>query len=109
MPTAISGVNIGLTIHGAVDPRLGNTIFPSGDNIEFGYWRSYKNDSVSSGSGIFNQIFIPFDGTGVTTESQFNQVRWKTGEDSNGKIVTTTTCPHSEITWTAVKAEMDKL
>ena len=65
MPTAISGVNIGLTIHGAVDPRLGNTIFPSGDNIEFGYWRSYKNDSVSSGSGIFNQIFIPFDGTGV--------------------------------------------
>ena len=45
----------------------------------------------------------------VTTEAEFNQVRWKTGEDSNGKIVTTTTCPHSEITWTAVKAEMDKL
>ena len=52
---------------------------------------------------------MSFDGTGVTTESQFNQVRWKTGEDSNGKRVTTTTCPHSEITWTAVKAEMDKL
>ena len=32
---------------------------------------------------------MSFDGTGVTTESQFNQVRWKTGEDSNGKIVTT--------------------
>ena len=45
----------------------------------------------------------------VTTEAEFKQVKWKTGEDSNGKIVTTTTCPHSEITWTAVKAEMDKL
>ena len=45
----------------------------------------------------------------ITNESEFNQVRWKTGEDSNGSMISTTTCPHSEITWTAVKAEMDKL
>ena len=45
----------------------------------------------------------------VTTEEQFNQVKWKTGEDSNGGMIYTTTCPHSEITWTAVKAEMDSL
>ena len=45
----------------------------------------------------------------ITNESEFNQVKWKTGEDSNGGMISTTTCPHSELTWTAVKAEMDKL
>tara|TARA_B100000287_G_scaffold372717_1_gene371492 strand:+ start:731 stop:943 length:213 start_codon:yes stop_codon:yes gene_type:complete len=45
----------------------------------------------------------------ITTEEQFNQVKWKTGEDSDGRMISTTTCPHSEITWTKVKAEMDKL
>ena len=45
----------------------------------------------------------------ITTEEQFNQVKWKTGEDSDGQLISTTTCPHSEITWTKVKAEMDKL
>ena len=45
----------------------------------------------------------------ITTEEHFNQIRWKTGEDSNGMSIDTTTCPHSEITWTKVKAEMDKL
>jgi len=45
----------------------------------------------------------------VTNESEFNQVKWKTGEDSDGGMISTTTCPHSELTWTAVKAEMDKL
>ena len=45
----------------------------------------------------------------ITTEEHFNQIRWKTGEDSNGIAITTKTNPHSELTWTAVKAEMDKL
>ena len=45
----------------------------------------------------------------ITNESEFNQVKWKTSEDSDGGMISTTTCPHSEITWTAVKAEMDKL
>ena len=31
------------------------------------------------------------------------------GEDSDKNAITTTTCPYSEITWTKVKAEMDKL
>ena len=48
-------------------------------------------------------------GTDLSTEEHFNNVEWKTGEDSGGSIISTTTCPHSEITWTAVKAEMDKL
>ena len=43
------------------------------------------------------------------TEEEFNKIEWVTGEDSNEIAITTTTCPHSEITWTLTKAEMDKL
>ena len=49
------------------------------------------------------------NGFGASTEEEFNKIEWKTGEDSGGSAITTTTCPHSEITWTKVKAEMDKL
>ena len=49
------------------------------------------------------------NGFGVSTEEEFNKVEWKTGEDSGGSAITTTTCPYSEITWTKVKEEMDKL
>ena len=44
----------------------------------------------------------------LNTEEDFNKVEWVTGE-SNGQAITTTTNPHSEITWPLVKAEMDKL
>ena len=42
-------------------------------------------------------------------EENFNKIKWTTGVDSNGIAITTKTNPHSEITWAAVKAEMDKL
>jgi len=46
----------------------------------------------------------------INNEQDFNNnVLWNTGVDSNNTAITTTTCPYSEITWTAVKAEMDKL
>ena len=46
----------------------------------------------------------------VLTENDFNNnILWKTAEDENGLAISTTTCPHSEITWTKLKAEMDKL
>ena len=46
----------------------------------------------------------------ILTEDDFNNnIEWVTGATENGSAITTTTCPHSEITWTAVKAEMDKL
>ena len=46
----------------------------------------------------------------ILTEDDFNNnIQWNTGVDSSGTAITTDTCPHSEITWTAVKAEMDKL
>ena len=43
------------------------------------------------------------------SETLFNNIEWVTGENSNETAITTTTNPHSEITWTKVKAEMDKL
>mgnify|MGYP003109255821 FL=1 len=45
----------------------------------------------------------------INSEDDFNNIEWKTGVDANGVTVSTTTCPHSEITWTKLKAEMDKL
>lgn len=50
-----------------------------------------------------------YTGDVPVTEELFNNIKWTTGEDSIGLAIETTTCPHSEITWTAVKAEMDKL
>tara|TARA_R100000541_G_scaffold58653_1_gene70224 strand:+ start:526 stop:744 length:219 start_codon:yes stop_codon:yes gene_type:complete len=45
----------------------------------------------------------------VTNEETFNKIEWTTGVDEIGSTIFTTTNPHSELTWTAVKAEMDKL
>ena len=46
----------------------------------------------------------------ILNEDDFNNnVKWNTGIDENGDAITTSSCPHSEITWTALKAEMDKL
>ena len=45
----------------------------------------------------------------VLTEDNFNNnIKWNIGVDGETAIVTSTN-PHSELTWTAVKAEMDKL
>jgi hypothetical protein len=43
------------------------------------------------------------------SEALFDTIDWITGETSNKTAITTKTNPHSEITWTKVKAEMDKL
>ena len=45
----------------------------------------------------------------ISTEEDFKKVKWVTGVAENGIAITTTTNPHSELTWTAVKAEMDNL
>jgi hypothetical protein len=45
----------------------------------------------------------------IENENDFNNnVTWNTGVDGE-KAVTTTTNPHSEITWTKFKEEYDKL
>tara|TARA_R100001463_G_scaffold127679_1_gene185869 strand:- start:2827 stop:3048 length:222 start_codon:yes stop_codon:yes gene_type:complete len=45
----------------------------------------------------------------LNSEEEFNKILWNIGVDDNGSAIQSTTCPHSEITWTKVKAEMDKL
>lgn len=45
----------------------------------------------------------------IETEEEFNNVQWVTGTDDTGTAITTNTCPHSELSWSAVKTEMDKL
>ena len=45
----------------------------------------------------------------ITSEDDFNNnIKWNTGVDGENAIVSSTN-PHSEITWTKVKEEMDKL
>ena len=44
----------------------------------------------------------------IVDENTYKTIDWKTGE-INGEGITTKTNPHVELTWTAVKAEMDKL
>jgi hypothetical protein len=44
------------------------------------------------------------------TEEEFNSnVEWVTGKTETNKAILTKTNPHSELTWTKVKEEMDKL
>ena len=45
----------------------------------------------------------------IMNETLFNKINWITGKDSTDTATTTNTNPHSELTWTKVKAEMDKL
>ena len=46
----------------------------------------------------------------ILTEDDFNNnIEWVTGVTGSGSAITTKTNPHSEITWTALKTEMDKL
>ena len=45
----------------------------------------------------------------ILTETDFNKIEWKTGVDSEGASIMTTTNPHPEVTWIKVKEEMDKL
>ena len=44
----------------------------------------------------------------VTSENDFNNIKWVTGVNNDQAILSNTN-PHSEITWTKVKEEMDKL
>ena len=44
----------------------------------------------------------------IVDENSYKTIDWKTGE-INGEGITTKTNPHAELTWTVVKAEMDKL
>ena len=44
----------------------------------------------------------------IISEDDFNNILWVTG-DNDGTGITTKTNPHAELSWSAVKTEMDKL
>tara|TARA_Y100001973_G_C5033194_1_gene249088 strand:+ start:385 stop:597 length:213 start_codon:yes stop_codon:yes gene_type:complete len=53
---------------------------------------------------------VEYSHTGeINSENDFNKINWVTGINSEEIAITTNICPHSEITWTKFKAEMDKL
>tara|TARA_Y100000289_G_C3880686_1_gene128512 strand:- start:473 stop:691 length:219 start_codon:yes stop_codon:yes gene_type:complete len=55
-----------------------------------------------------NNTELTFRGL-IVNENTFNTIEWNTGVNDNDEAIITTTCPHSELTWTKVKEEMDKL
>ena len=59
-------------------------------------------------SSLKSGVEVSFEGD-ITTEAEVNQVRWKTGVDSEGISIDTTTNPHSELTWTKVNNAMTTL
>ena len=50
-----------------------------------------------------------FEGSDVTTEDAYNKVKWGTGKDSNEIAILSNTCPHSELTWAKVSAEINRI
>ena len=50
-----------------------------------------------------------FSGTIPTNAEEYKKVKWKSGVDADGITIDTTTNPHSELTWSAVNAEMTRL
>jgi hypothetical protein len=45
----------------------------------------------------------------ITSEEDFNKIKWKTGVDENGITIDTLINPHPELTWSAVNTEMDRV
>ena len=55
-----------------------------------------------------SDIECTVNGDVLTEDDYNNNILWKTGVDGETSI-SSTSCPHSEITWTKLKTEMDKL
>ena len=63
---------------------------------------------VQAISNLKSDAVFSIKGKDGKEEEAFNNIDWVTGEE-NGTAITTKDNPHSELTWTAVKEEMDKL
>ena len=66
------------------------------------------NKLVQAISNLKSDAVFSIKGKDGKEEEAFNDIDWVTGEE-NGTAITTKTNPHSELTWTKVKEEMDKL
>ena len=71
--------------------------------------RENRNKVVKALKTLKPNVEFYFTLESIETEDDFNKINWTTGVAANGTAITTTTCPNHKITWTAVKAEMDKL
>ena len=59
-----------------------------------------------------NGVLFSWQGDDITTEEEFNtKVDWMIGstDEAHPVAITQKECPHPEITWLTVKAEMDRL
>ena len=56
-----------------------------------------------------NTEYVIFNKAPETEEEYNSNLKWVTGKTETNKAILSDTCPHSELTWAAVKAEMDKL
>ena len=63
---------------------------------------------VQAISNLKSNAVFSIKGKDGKEEEAFNDIDWVTGEN-NGTAIVTKTNPHSELTWTKVKEEMDKL
>jgi hypothetical protein len=63
---------------------------------------------VQAISNLKSDAVFSIKGKDGKEEEAFNDIDWVIG-DKNGTAITTKDNPHSELTWTAVKEEMDKL
>ena len=72
-----------------------------------------KQDKFTNAvKNLKNGVRFSWQGDDITTEEEFNtKVDWMTGstDEAHPVAITQKECPHSEITWTKVKAEMDRL
>lgn len=56
-----------------------------------------------------NVEYVVYTKTPETEEEYNSNVKWVTGKTETNKAILSDSCPHSEITWTLLKTEMDKL
>ena len=74
--TATSGT-LGLVINGGVEFVGEKTLFPSGSNREFGYWRSSRHKSLISN---FDKLYYPLEGSGlVGGAARVYNTAWSSG------------------------------
>ena len=50
-----------------------------------------------------------YSGDVPTNAEEYEKINWKTGEDAEGSMISTTTNPHSELTWSKVSTKMTEL
>ena len=70
------------------------------------------NDKIKFAKAIStlkNSTEYTYSGAVPTDAEEYKKINWKTGEDAEGSMISTTTNPHSELTWEKVSTKMTEL